>query len=172
MDIQVFPVGPTIGRLFCGGRAYRCALGRAGLSDNKNEGDGATPIGRFPLRQIMFRPDRVASFETALAMRPLCRSDGWCDDPDDPDYNHLIERPFQASHEIMWRDDHLYDLVVELGYNDAPVIAGRGSAVFMHVASPGYLPTEGCVALALNDLLAVIAECDPASTLTVNPASA
>lgn len=88
-----------------------------------------------------------------IALRP---EDGWCDDPAEAAYNRLGPLPCRGSHERLWRPDGLYDLLVELGYNDDPPLAGRGSAIFLHVARPGYLPTEGCVALAEDDLREVL----------------
>lgn len=93
--------------------------------------------------------------------------DGWCDDPLDAHYNQQIRRPFPARHERLWRDDHLYDVIAVLGYNDSPPIAELGSAVFLHVAQPDYGPTEGCVALALSDLLALLASIGPEDHLVI-----
>ena len=124
---------------------------------NKREGDGATPVGDFPVREVFYRADRLARPPTNLPCRPLAKADGWCDDPADSHYNRRITLPYAASHEEMMRHDGLYDLVVVLGYNDEPVTAGLGSAIFLHVATPDFAPTEGCVALALPNLLAVIA---------------
>ncbi|WP_211488879.1 L,D-transpeptidase family protein, partial [Escherichia coli] len=80
----------------------------------------------------------------------------WCDAPDDPNYNRPVKHPYRASAEKMWREDHLYDLVVILGQNDDPVVPGAGSAIFFHLAKEletGFRPTEGCVALRLPDML-------------------
>lgn len=92
---------------------------------------------------------------------------GWCDDPASPAYNRLVRLPFAKSHETMWRDDHLYDLLVELAFNDAPPVPGKGSAIFLHVAAPGYAPTQGCIALKLSDLRRVVATLHPGSTIKV-----
>ncbi|MFA7429292.1 MAG: L,D-transpeptidase family protein [Rhodospirillaceae bacterium] len=156
------------GRLEIAGRIWRCALGKGGLSTEKREGDGATPVGCFPLRRVFYRPDRLAEPPvTGLAVSPLDPADGWCDDPGHPDYNRPVRLPHPARHEVMWRDDGVYDVVVVLGHNDDPPRPGLGSAIFMHVARPGYLPTEGCVALALPDLLEVLKACGPDTRLCV-----
>jgi len=146
---------------------YRCAVGRAGVGHKQREGDGVTPVGVWPMRYVLYRPDRVARPETALGVRALAPDDGWCDAPGDPHYNQLVKRPFAASHEALWRDDHLYDIVVVLGFNDDPVITGKGSAIFLHVAKPDYGVTEGCVALALPDLLAVLKDATPHSVVRI-----
>jgi len=151
------------------GRFMRCAVGRSGFSANKREGDGATPIGDFPARQVFYRADRLPRPATSLPCRPLVEAVGWCDDPADPRYNRLVLLPYTARHEEMMRPDGLYDLVVVLGYNDDPVIAGLGSAIFLHVASAEFAPTEGCVALALPDLQAVVAEMKPGDGIRILP---
>ena len=155
-----------------GDRQFRCALGPAGPRSDKREGDGATPVGRFAFRYVLYRPDRLAAPRTSLPLRPLWPEDGWCDDPADPQYNKPVTLPYAASHERLWREDHLYDIVVVLGYNDAPPVAGKGSAIFMHVARPGYAPTEGCVALALPDLKAVLARCGPGDCIHIHAGTA
>ncbi len=153
--IQV--TGPN--RLSWNGQAFTCALGRSGISAEKWEGDGHTPAGKFALRQVFYRPDRVANLLTAVPARKITTTDGWCDDPEHADYNRLVTLPVDASHEKMWRDDGLYDIVVVLGHNDDPVVPYRGSAIFMHVATEEYRPTEGCVVLALADLVSILAAC-------------
>jgi L,D-peptidoglycan transpeptidase YkuD (ErfK/YbiS/YcfS/YnhG family) len=153
--------------LECAGRRYRCAIGRGGIGTAKREGDGVTPAGAWPLRRLLYRPDRLAAPAGALAAQALRPDDGWCDDPDDEAYNCQVTLPHAARHEELWRQDGLYDVIVVLGYNDDPIVPGRGSAIFLHVARPDYGPTEGCVALALNDLLAVLAQCGPETVMTV-----
>jgi len=148
-----------------GGRAFRCALGRTGIRADKREGDGVTPAGCFGLRRVLYRADRLARPPTALPVAALTPQDGWCDDPADPLYNRPVRLPYAARHERLWRADGLYDLIVVLGHNDDPVVPWRGSAVFLHVAAPDYRPTEGCVALARDDLLAVLAEARPGDRL-------
>jgi L,D-peptidoglycan transpeptidase YkuD (ErfK/YbiS/YcfS/YnhG family) len=141
------------------GRWFRCVTGRGGIVDDKCEGDGGTPRGCWPLRSVLFRPDRLTPPQCGLPVLPLFAWDGWCDAPDDARYNCQVALPYPASHERLWRTDALYDVIVVLGYNDAPVVPGRGSAIFMHVARPDHAPTEGCVALALPDLLTVLETC-------------
>jgi L,D-peptidoglycan transpeptidase YkuD (ErfK/YbiS/YcfS/YnhG family) len=125
----------------------RCAIGPAGIGDKTREGDGVTPRGIFPIRGIFYRPDRVKNIQTTLPLWKIARDDGWCDAPDDPNYNRLVKLPYPASAEHLWRDDRLYDIVAVIGFNDDPVYPGRGSAIFLHYAKPDYAPTAGCVAL-------------------------
>ncbi len=145
------------GRLVFQGRTYRCALGRGGVRADKEEGDGATPLATLPLRRVYFRADRVKIPAAAVPREALAPDDGWCDDPTQRAYNQPVRLPFGGSHEELWRRDGLYDIVGVLGWNDDPVERRRGSAIFLHVARPDYGPTEGCVALALPDLVAVLA---------------
>lgn len=137
---------------------FRCALGKGSVkaASGKREGDGASPIGLWPVRRVFYRPDRGGPPETGLPVIALKPDDGWSDDAGEPTYNRLVPLPCRGSHEQLWREDGVYDLIVELGYNDDPPSAGVGSAIFLHVARAGYKTTEGCVALAQEDLRAVL----------------
>ena len=152
-----------------GGLAMRCALGPAGIRADKREGDGATPAGRFALRRVLYRPDRLERPTTGLPVLALSPLDGWCDAADDPLYNRPLRLPYPASHERLWRSDAIYDLIVVLGHNDDPVRPGAGSAVFLHLARPDYAPTAGCIALARADLMAVLAGAGPGDWVVATP---
>ena len=147
----------------------QCALGVGGVigAGLKREGDGASPIGIWQTRRLFYRPDRMAPPATRLPMVPLRAHDGWCDAPDDPLYNHPVALPSPASAEKLWRADHVYNLIVELGYNDDPVISGKGSAIFMHLAREAYQPTEGCIALNETDLRTVLRFLTPDSRIEI-----
>lgn len=160
-------VTPTA--LIAGHRRLPYAGGRGGIRLQKREGDGATPCGRFVLREIRYRPDRLTAPKSALPTRPIRRRDGWCDDPGHPAYNRPIEFPFAGRAEHLWRADPLYDVVVVLGHNDAPPVPGLGSAIFAHVARPNFAPTEGCIALRRGDLLWLLARCSRASRIVIGP---
>lgn len=154
-----------------GDRTYRCAVGKGGVAapGTKVEGDGKTPAGTFPLRTPRFRPDRIAASRLPAAWKaqPLRPEDGWCDAPADLRYNLPVTRPYPASHEALWREDGLYDLLVPLGYNDDPIVPGRGSAIFFHLASPDYGPTAGCVAVSLPDLLEILTALGPGARMEI-----
>jgi L,D-peptidoglycan transpeptidase YkuD (ErfK/YbiS/YcfS/YnhG family) len=151
-----------------GGEA-RTAIGRSGrrVAEAKREGDGATPIGAWPLRRLLWRADRLVRPPTRLDTVTVSPDDGWCDAPGNPAYNQAVKHPYRAGAERLWRADHLYDMLVVLGFNDAPTLAGRGSAIFLHVASSDYRPTEGCVAAALPDLLRMLAGAGPEDRLII-----
>lgn len=172
--IRLVAVRPASWRavLRVGETSLPCAIGRAGVVVAKREGDGATPAGGFALRWLLYRPDRMTRPRGGLAARALRTTDGWCDDPTSRQYNHLISLPFPRSHERMWRDDNLYDLVVGLGYNDRPVRPGRGSAIFLHVAAPRLAPTAGCVALRAADLIRILPRLAAGAMLVVQTALA
>ena len=149
----------------------RCALGKGGVRLDKREGDGATPAGSWELKRLLYRPDRLPEgIETVLPSAALTPTDGWCDDLAHADYNKPVTLPFPARHEVLWREDHVYDVIGVLGHNDDPPVPGLGSAVFLHVARPDYSPTEGCIALALPDLLELLRIAGPGTRFVVPPA--
>jgi L,D-peptidoglycan transpeptidase YkuD (ErfK/YbiS/YcfS/YnhG family) len=153
MQAIVFPDG----RLIVRGEVFRAALGRSGVRADKIEGDGATPAAVLPLRRVLYRADRVPAPSCAVPVEPIAPNDGWCDDPGHRDYNRAVRLPHEGRAEELWRSDGVYDIIGVLGWNDAPVQRGRGSAIFLHVARGDFAPTEGCVALALSDLRRVLA---------------
>lgn len=163
-----FTVGSD-GTFDLGDRVVRCALGPAGViaAEAKREGDGATPIGVWPMLRVLYRPDRGEAPETALPVSAIDPQDGWCDDPADPAYNRPVTLPYPASCETLWRDDELYDIVVILAHNDDPPVPGLGSAIFLHCAKPGYPPTQGCVALAKADLVELLSRVRPGDALEI-----
>lgn len=168
MKLSLFQyIRPTRGLLHAGGRSFACAIGRSGIRASKREGDGATPAGEFELRRVLYRADRIAYPDTQLEITPIGPRDGWCDAPGHPEYNCQVLLPINASAERLRRADPAYDIVVVLGHNDAPVINGMGSAIFMHIAKPNFAPTAGCVAFRRRDLLYIIRSCGPGSSLVI-----
>jgi L,D-peptidoglycan transpeptidase YkuD (ErfK/YbiS/YcfS/YnhG family) len=167
MDLLVSALqdGPT---LDWGAGPRRCAIGPAGIGRKTREGDGITPLGVFALREVFYRADRVKNIQTALPLWAIERDDGWCDAPEDASYNRLVKLPYPASAEAMWREDHLYDIVVVIGFNDDPVYAGAGSAIFLHLAKPDYAPTAGCIALTQEDLLAALEQLQPGDRIKIS----
>jgi L,D-peptidoglycan transpeptidase YkuD (ErfK/YbiS/YcfS/YnhG family) len=145
----------------------RAAVGHAGIGEKQREGDRLTPVGRWPLRRVLYRADRMAKPVTALPLAAIAPDSGWCDAPDDSNYNRAVVLPYAAGAERLWRDDGLYDLVVVAGFNDDPVVPGKGSAIFLHVAAPDYAPTEGCVALGAADLREAVAQLRSGDALVV-----
>ena len=146
------------GRFLLAGRETRCSVGRSGViaGDDKREGDGFSPAGTWPMRRVFYRPDRLEAPKTLLPLIALTPEDGWCDAPADPLYNRWVKLPYAASHEKLWLEDHVYDVIVELGYNDDPPVPPLGSAIFLHLARPDWGPTAGCVAVSLEDMLEIL----------------
>jgi L,D-peptidoglycan transpeptidase YkuD (ErfK/YbiS/YcfS/YnhG family) len=145
------------GVLRTAGLTVPVALGRSGIAANKREGDGATPRGRLRLLRLWWRADRLPRPATLLPVRRIRPDDAWCEDPADRRYNRPIKLSLASNADRLWRDDHLYDLVIELDHNTRPRITGRGSAIFIHVAQPGLTPTAGCVALPARQLKNILA---------------
>lgn len=143
--------------LHIGAEAVPCMIGRNGAcpAGEKQEGDGRTPLGRWPLRGALLRRDHMPAPRLALPWRWIDPSDGWSDDPSDPAYNRPVSHPHRFSAERLWREDGAYDVIVPLGYNDGPPTPGAGSAIFLHCTDFGR-PTEGCVAIARDALLALL----------------
>jgi L,D-peptidoglycan transpeptidase YkuD (ErfK/YbiS/YcfS/YnhG family) len=157
------------GTLSFGAATYPCALGRGGVSENKTEGDGATPVGAFALRRLFYRADRLSAPRTILTTTAIQPHDGWCDAPKDANYNMHVRLPYRAGAEQLWLEERVYDLIVVLGHNDAPVVPHKGSAIFMHVATPDFSPTAGCVALSQTDLLAVLEKVSADTQIRILP---
>lgn len=149
------------------GGSARAACGKAGVAADKREGDHASPAGAFPLLRAFYRPARLAAPKTALPLAALTPRDGWCDAPADPNYNRLVALPYPASHEDLWRDDGLYDVLVVIGYNTNPIVPGKGSAIFLHCAAPDFAGTEGCIAVAREVLVPLLGLLGPGSTITI-----
>ncbi|PHY94835.1 hypothetical protein CSR02_04210 [Acetobacter pomorum] len=154
-------------QLHCRHKSMSAIIGKKGVTSHKHEGDLATPLGTFLLRQVFYRADRIIKPQSVLPVIPLSKQDGWCDDPSSPHYNQQVGLPFPFRHEALWREDSVYDLIVVIGYNDNPAIAGKGSAIFMHLQRPNKTPTEGCVALTEPDLRFVLAA--GATEITIHP---
>jgi L,D-peptidoglycan transpeptidase YkuD (ErfK/YbiS/YcfS/YnhG family) len=155
------------------GKEYSCSVGKNGVTQDKKEGDNSTPVGKFPLRRVFYRPDKIAfeGLRTGLPTQALTPHDGWCDEPKAAEYNQFIDlRTFdkKISHEALWRADSLYDLIIVVGYNDSPSVPGKGSAIFIHIAREDYSGTAGCVAFSENDLLVTLSKLDSDSYLIVN----
>ncbi len=168
-EIHVRTLSPAAqdGILTVGNIRVPCKLGRTGSAFLKREGDGSTPRGLWPMRRVLARRSSWGWLRTGLAFRFIAPSDGWCDAPSDRNYNRQVALPYPASHEELWRQDHLYDVVVILGHNDRPRVAGLGSAVFFHLADPAGGPTAGCIAVSAKDMRKVLALCGPKTKIRV-----
>jgi len=155
------------GWLIAGALTIPVALGRGGIKANKREGDGGTPRGSFRLRRLWWRADKHPRPPTSLPTQRIGANDGWCENPADRHYNRPVKVAPQSSADRLKRIDHLYDFIVEIDHNTRPRVAGRGSAVFIHAARPGFAPTAGCVALELNSLRRLLTRLGPHTRIVV-----
>jgi L,D-peptidoglycan transpeptidase YkuD (ErfK/YbiS/YcfS/YnhG family) len=167
LTVRQKPAQPSRGVLTAGALAIPVALGRGGVKANKREGDGATPRGVFRLKTVWWRADRHARPQTRLPARTIRKNDGWCEDPGDRHYNKPIIVPAHSKADRLTRADRLYDFLIELDHNTRPRIAGRGSAVFIHVARDAFAPTAGCVALSMPALRRLIARIGPQTRIVI-----
>jgi L,D-peptidoglycan transpeptidase YkuD (ErfK/YbiS/YcfS/YnhG family) len=168
IHIRPRPGHPTRGVLFAGPLTLPVALGRGGIAADKREGDGRTPRGRFHPVRLWWRADRLRRPRSALPARRIGPADAWCEDPADRRYNRPFRRSANEPGDRLCRDDGLYDLVVELDHNARPRVAGRGSAVFIHLARDGFAPTAGCIALRRNDLKRLLARLSQKTRIVIH----
>ena len=135
---------------------FPCALGKAGIKKKKKEGDNITPKGIFRFIKVYYRSDRIKNIKTSLKKNKIKKNMGWCDDPESKFYNKLIRIPSSIKHEKLYRNDHLYDIVIPINYNMNPAVKNKGSAIFLHLAKKNYTPTKGCVGLRKIHLLKIL----------------
>ena len=150
------------------GISFFCIFGRDGVTENKIEGDWKTPTGTFPIRKIYYRNDRIEKLETKIESTPISQDDIWCDDSQTPEYNTITKLPFSGSHENLWRDDELYDMVIVIGYNDKPAIPNKGSAIFIHLIKENMQYTKGCIAIKKEDMLSLIKKITPETKIEIS----
>jgi L,D-peptidoglycan transpeptidase YkuD (ErfK/YbiS/YcfS/YnhG family) len=167
LTLRVQSAAAQRGTLELGPFRWPCAWGRGGIRTLKREGDGGTPRGVFKILSVYYRPDKFRRGPISLPIVPLTPCSGWCDAAGDRNYNREVRLPYRASAERMWRDDDLYDAVIVLDYNIKPRVHGAGSAIFLHVARPGYTPTEGCVAISKHDMRVLLTRLTPHTRLLV-----
>src|ERR1700722_702290 len=158
---------PRRGWLTAGSQTIPVALGRGGIIANKREGDGGTPMGTFRPRRLWWRADRHPRPRTFLPLRAIQSEDAWCEDPGSRHYNRPIRRDRDGGGDRLRRDDHLYDFIVEIDHNTLPRIAGRGSAVFFHLARENFAPTAGCVAMTKSAKLHVLQRLGPDTRIVI-----
>lgn len=146
--------GTNKGEIKIDGKWIKCALGKNGTIDAslKREGDGKTPIGKWPIRKVYYRADKIEKPVSPFETIAIEENFGWCDAAGDVNYNKFVTHPYPVSAEHLWRKDELYDICVVLGHNDNPIVDKMGSAIFLHIAHENYKPTEGCVAIKIEDL--------------------
>jgi L,D-peptidoglycan transpeptidase YkuD (ErfK/YbiS/YcfS/YnhG family) len=155
------------GWLEAAGHVIPVALGRGGILANKHEGDGGTPRGTFRPRRLWWRADRHPRPRTSLPVRIIGPDDAWCEDPADRHYNRAVRLSGGRDGDRLRRDDHLYDFIIEIDHNARPRIAGRGSAVFLHLARHQFAPTAGCVAMTKGAMLRLLQRLGPRTKIII-----
>ena len=168
-SIRVRPAAgnPRRGWLTAGPTTIPVALGRGGIIANKREGDGGTPKGTFRPRQLWWRADRFPRPRTFLPIRAIRADDAWCEDPASRHYNRPLTRGHDNNGDRLRREDHLYDFIIEIDHNTQPTIAGRGSAVFLHLARPDFSPTAGCVSMTKSAMLQLLRQIGPHTKIII-----
>jgi L,D-peptidoglycan transpeptidase YkuD (ErfK/YbiS/YcfS/YnhG family) len=168
IEVRARPGHRSQGVMQAGPLSLPVALGRSGIKADKREGDGGTPRGRFRPLRLWWRADRLRHPRTLMPTRRIIREAAWSEDPADRNYNRPVTRSANEPGDRLWRSDDLYDLFIEIDHNVRPRVAGRGSAVFIHVARPGFAPTAGCVALRLEDLRRLSQRIGPKTRITIH----
>jgi L,D-peptidoglycan transpeptidase YkuD (ErfK/YbiS/YcfS/YnhG family) len=158
---------PCRGWLMAGFNAIPVALGRGGIIANKREGDGGTPKGTFQPRQLWWRADRHRRPKTFLPVRAIRTEDAWCEDPSSRHYNRPMKLRLEDGGDRLMRDDHLYDFIIEIDHNTMPTIAGRGSAVFLHLARTDFSPTAGCISMTKSAMLHLLRQIGPDTRIII-----
>ena len=133
----------------------RCAIGKKGIGYKRKEGDLITPKGRFKIKYILYRKDRV-KISTKMKKKVIKKNMGWCDDPNSKQYNKLVKLPFFYRHEKLFKKESIYDIILVLNYNMNPIKKNKGSAIFIHVAKNNFRKTEGCVAIKKQNLIKIV----------------
>ena len=147
---------------------FRCALGKAGIKRKVKEGDNITPKGIFKIIKIYYRADKIKDIETPIKKIKIKKNMGWCDDPKSIHYNKQIELPSKFSHEKLYRNDNLYDLILVLNYNTNPIVKNKGSAIFLHITNDSYKKTKGCIALKKDDLIQLVSKISENTKIKIN----
>ena len=145
----------------------KCSVGKRGIGLKRKEGDFITPKGKYKIKYIMYRKDRV-KIQSKIKKIIIKKEMGWCDDPNSKDYNKLIKLPFRYSAEKLFRRDNVYDIVLVLNYNINPTYKGKGSAIFIHIAKKNYKNTLGCIAVRKKDLKNIVKKINNFTTVNIN----
>ena len=156
------------GYLKYGNLKFKCALGKSGIGNKKIEGDKITPRGTFDIIKIYYRRDRVKKLSSKFKPIKITKKMGWCDDPKSKKYNQFIKLPTKYSHEILYRKENIYDLILVLNYNMKPTFKNKGSAIFIHITKKNYKETAGCVALKKSDLIYLVKEIQKNTKVNIN----
>ena len=146
----------------------KCSTGKRGIGRKKREGDQITPRGKFNVKYILYRIDRIAILKTKLTKLIIRKDMGWCDDPNSKSYNKLIRLPFKYNFEKLYKTNNTYDIILVLNFNLNPIRRNKGSAIFIHVARKNYKRTEGCVVVSKKDLKKIVSKINKKTIVNIN----
>lgn len=147
--------------------SFKCAIGKNGITNNKVEGDGCTPSGKYLIKEIYYRKDKVLLPKLNFKAFAIKEKFGWCDDSSSEYYNKFINFPFKKSAETLFRNDSIYDICCVINYNQNPIVKDKGSAIFLHIARKNYPSTEGCLALKKEDLIFLLTKISSATPIRI-----
>ena len=145
----------------------KCSVGKSGITNKKKEGDNKTPRGKFKIKYILYRKDRIINLKTTLKTVEIKKNMGWCDDIKSKYYNQLIKTPFEHSYEKLWLTENTYDIILVLNYNMDPIIKNKGSAIFLHIAKSKYQATKGCIAISKPDIKLLVSKVSQKTRLNI-----
>ena len=132
----------------------KCSVGKRGIGLKRKEGDLITPKGKYKIKYIMYRKDRV-KIQSKIKKIIIKKEMGWCDDPNSRHYNKIVKLPSSYKHEKLYKKENIYDIIIVLNYNMNPIVKNKGSAIFIHVAKKNYKKTEGCIAVKKAHLIKI-----------------
>ena len=155
-------------KLFFNNYKVKCSIGKRGIGIKKKEGDQITPKGKFKVKYILYRKDRIPNLKTKLAKLIIRKDMGWCDDPRSKFYNKLVRLPFKYSFEKLYRSNNTYDIILVLNFNLNPIRKNKGSAIFIHVARKNYKRTAGCVSVNKKDLKRIVRKINKKTIININ----
>ena len=146
----------------------KCVVGKRGIGVKRKEGDQITPKGKYKIKSILYRNDRISNFKTTINKLAIKKDMGWCDDPKSNQYNKLVKFPFPFRAERLHITNNTYDIVLVLNYNLNPTIKNKGSAIFLHIAKKNYKKTEGCIAVKKIELRKIIKIINKKTIININ----
>jgi L,D-peptidoglycan transpeptidase YkuD (ErfK/YbiS/YcfS/YnhG family) len=155
-------------KLFFNNYKVKCSIGKRGIGIKQKEGDQITPKGKFKVKYILYRKDRIPNLKSKLTKLIIRKDMGWCDDPRSKFYNKLVRLPFKYNFEKLYRNDNTYDIILVLNFNLNPIRKNKGSAIFIHVARKNYKRTAGCVSVSKKDLKRIVRKINKKTIININ----
>ena len=155
-------------KLFFNNYKVKCSIGKRGIGIKKREGDQITPKGKFKVKYILYRKDRVSNLKTKLTKLIIRKNMGWCDDPKSKSYNKLVRLPFKYNFEKLYKTNNTYDIILVLNFNLNPIRKNKGSAIFIHVAKRNYNKTNGCIAVSKKNLKEILRKINKKTIISIS----